>query len=82
VITITAKQLHRETKTVLNQLEKGETLVITRNGRTIGRLVPLTVPKSRSWADIMGEVWQAQKRVKVADRVLNPVVQERQCRRR
>ena len=82
VSTITAKQLHQETKAVLNQLEKGETLVITRNGRTIGRIEPLTVPKSRDWAEIMGEVWQAQKGVKAADRVPNPVLQERQRRRR
>jgi antitoxin (DNA-binding transcriptional repressor) of toxin-antitoxin stability system len=80
--TITAKQLHQETKMVLNQLEKGETLVITRNGRTIGRIEPLTVPQSRGWADIMGEVWQAQRTVKTADRVLNPVLSERQRRRR
>ena len=67
---------------VLNQLEKGETLVITRNGRTIGRIEPLTVPKSRGWADIMGEVWRAQKSVKPAEHVSNPVLQERQRRRR
>jgi antitoxin (DNA-binding transcriptional repressor) of toxin-antitoxin stability system len=79
---ITAKQLHQETKSVLNQLEQGETLVITRNGRTIGRLEPLVAPKSRGWADIMGEVWRAQKTVKASDRVPNPVLQERQRRRR
>jgi antitoxin (DNA-binding transcriptional repressor) of toxin-antitoxin stability system len=82
VSTITAKQLHQETKSVLNQLEQGESLVITRNGRTIGRIEPLTVPKSRGWADIMGEVWQAQKSVKAADRQPNPMLQERQRRRR
>jgi antitoxin (DNA-binding transcriptional repressor) of toxin-antitoxin stability system len=82
VSTITAKQLHLETKSVLNQLEQGESLVITRHGRTIGRIEPLSVPKSRGWADIMGEVWRAQKSVKTADRVANPVLQERQRRRR
>jgi len=82
VSTITAKQLHQETKTVLNQLEQGETLVITRNGRTIGRIEPLAAPKSRGWADIMGEVWRVQKTVKSADRVPNTVLQERQRRRR
>ena len=80
--TITAKHLHQKTKAVLNQLEQGESLVITRNGRTIGRIEPLTVPKSAGWNDIMGEVWQAQKTVKTADRVPNPVLQERQRRRR
>lgn len=82
VSTITAKHLHQKTKAVLNQLEQGESLVITRNGRTIGRIEPLTAPKSAGWADIMGEVWQAQKSIKRADRVRNPVLQERQRRRR
>jgi antitoxin (DNA-binding transcriptional repressor) of toxin-antitoxin stability system len=82
VSTSTAKQLHQETRAVLNQLEQGESLVITRNGRTIGRIEPLSVPKSRGWADIMGEVWRAQKSVKGADRLPNPILQERQRRRR
>jgi antitoxin (DNA-binding transcriptional repressor) of toxin-antitoxin stability system len=42
VSTITAKELHLKTKAVLNQLEEGETLLITRHGRPIGRIEPLT----------------------------------------
>ena len=80
--TITAKQLHQETKAVLNQLEQGESLVITRNGRAIGRIEPMTAAAQPGWSDIMGEVWRAQKSVKAADRVPNPVLQERQRRRR
>ena len=80
---ITAKQLHQETKAVLNQLEQGESLLITRNGRTIGRMEPLAVTAEPSgWDDIMAEVWQAQKSVQPKDRVPNPVLQERQRRRR
>jgi antitoxin (DNA-binding transcriptional repressor) of toxin-antitoxin stability system len=82
VSTITAKQLHQETKAVLNQLEQGESLVITRNGRTIGRIEPVATPRKPGWRDIMSEVWRAQKRVKGADRVPNPVLEERQRRRR
>jgi len=80
--TITAKQLHQETKAVLNQLEQGESLLITRNGRTIGRIEPLAATKQPGWNDIMAEVWQAQKGIKSSDRVSNPVLQERQRRRR
>ena len=80
--TITAKHLHQKTKAVLNQLEQGESLLITRNGRTIGRIEPLTVPKSAGWGDIMGEVWQVQQTVKAAERMRNPVLRERQRRRR
>jgi len=79
---ITAKQLHQETKEVLNQLEQGESLLITRNGRTIGRMEPLAAAAPAGWPEIMGEVWEAQNGVKPADRVPNPVLQERQRRRR
>jgi len=82
VSTITAKQLHQDTKTVLNQLEQGESLLITRNGRTIGRIEPLAAPEPPDWNDIMAEVWRAQKSVKSSNRVPNPVLQERQRRRR
>ena len=80
--TITAKQLHQETKAVLNQLEQGESLVITRNGRAIGRIEPLDVAAPPDWEEIMGEVWREQKTVKAARRVPNPVLLERQRRRR
>jgi antitoxin (DNA-binding transcriptional repressor) of toxin-antitoxin stability system len=82
VSIITAKQLHQETKAVLNQLEKGESLLITRNGRTIGRIEPLAAGGPPGWSDIMAEVWRAQKSVQSRDRVSNPVLQERQRRRR
>jgi antitoxin (DNA-binding transcriptional repressor) of toxin-antitoxin stability system len=79
---ITAKQLHQETKAVLNQLERGESLLITRNGRTIGRIEPVAPGKEADWSEIMGEVWRAQKSLKPGKRVPNPVLQERQQRRR
>jgi antitoxin (DNA-binding transcriptional repressor) of toxin-antitoxin stability system len=80
--TITAKQLHQKTRAVLNQLEDGESLVITRNGRTIGKIEPLAASKRPGWEAIMNEVWDAQKKVKSADRERNPVLRERQRRRR
>jgi antitoxin (DNA-binding transcriptional repressor) of toxin-antitoxin stability system len=79
---ITAKQLHQETKSVLNQLEQGESLLITRNGRTIGRIEPMADSGQPGWTDILAEVWSAQKSVRPSDRVPNPVLQERQRRRR
>lgn len=80
--TITAKQLHQETKAVLNQLEQGESLLITRNGRTIGRIEPVASAEPPGWSEIMAEVWRAQKSIKPAERTPNPVLQERQRRRR
>jgi antitoxin (DNA-binding transcriptional repressor) of toxin-antitoxin stability system len=82
VSIITAKQLHQQTKAVLNQLEQGDSLVITRNGRTIGRIEPMVAAEEPGWPDIMAEVWRAQKDVRSSDRVPNPVLQERQRRRR
>jgi len=82
MITITAKELRLNTKAVLDRLEQGETLVITRNGRTIGRIEPLKAAKFGDWAEIMGDVWRAQKSIRLADRVPNRVLVERQRRRR
>ena len=73
---------HQKTKADLNQLEQGESLVITRHGRASGRIEPLVAAAQSGWPQIMGEVWREQKRVKAADRVPNPVLQERQRRRR
>ena len=52
------------------------------NGRAIGRLEPLDVAAPPGWEEIMGEVWREQKSVKAAHRVPNPVLRERQRRRR
>lgn len=79
---VTAKQLHQQTSAVLDQLEQGETLVITRNGRTIGRIEPVASADSGQWPEIMAEVWQAQESIKPTDLVANPVLQERHRRRR
>ncbi len=54
----------------------------TWNGRAIGRIEPMTAAEQPGWNDIMAEVWRAQKTVKAADRVPNPVLHERQRRRR
>ncbi len=80
--TITARQLHLETKTILDQLEKGEPVIITRNGLPIARLEPLAPSGLPAWDEVMREVWLAQKRVKVSERTRNPVLAERQRRRR
>ena len=73
---------HRKTKAVLNQLGHDESLVITRNGQAIGRSEPRVAAGQPGWDQIMGEVWREQKSVKAARRVPNPVLQERQRRRR
>ncbi len=80
--TVSAKRLHQETKAVLNQLEQGESLLITRNGRTIGRIEPMATPAAPEWEVVMADVWAAQKKVKAAERVPNPVLAERARRRR
>lgn len=80
--TVTSKQLHQETKAVLNQLERGKPLLITRNGRAIARIEPLTAAEKSDWNEVMQDVWEAQKVVKSSERVPNPVLQERARRRR
>jgi antitoxin (DNA-binding transcriptional repressor) of toxin-antitoxin stability system len=80
--TVTAKQLHQETKSILDPLGRGEPMVITRNGRPVARLEPMSSTQPLPWEEVMAEVWQAQAQIKPADRVPNPVLKERKRRRR
>jgi antitoxin (DNA-binding transcriptional repressor) of toxin-antitoxin stability system len=80
--TVTAKQLHLETKRILDKLEEGKPLIITRNGQPVGRLEPIPRVGQPTWDDVMQEVWQAQEGIKPSERTENPVIQERRRRRR
>jgi prevent-host-death family protein len=82
VSSVTAKQLREETSAILDQVEQGESLIITRNGRAIGKLQPVGSSPEPGWEDLMGEVWRAQKDVKKSEFVQNPVLEERRRRRR
>ena len=78
--SITTKQLHHETSAVLDEVERGQSFQVTRKGKIIGRIEPAAKGKSASWKEIMSPVWEAQKRCK--SKVRNPVLEERQTRRR
>jgi hypothetical protein len=49
--------------------------------RNIGRIESHPAAEGREWKDVMHEVWEAQKRVKPAERVPSPVLLERKRRR-
>lgn len=78
--SITTKQLHHETSAVLDEVERGQSFHVTRNGKVIGRIEPATKIEPARWDEIMGPVWQAQKHCK--SKAPNPVIEERQRRRR
>lgn len=80
--TVTVKQLHQNTKLVLDQVEQGETVVVTRSGRPIARLEAVKPGGADSWDEIMSEVWAAQKEISRAQLKKNPVLEERARRRR
>lgn len=80
--TVTVKELHQKTKSVLDQVEQGATLIVTRGGRPIGRLEPVQAYRADSWDEIMRDVWAAQKTIKRSALQKNPVLEERQRRRR
>lgn len=82
VESITAKELHQETKRVLDQLERGRPVVITRNGRVVARLEAITGDEPPQWDELMADVWAAQTKVTANEIVENPVLAERRRRRR
>jgi antitoxin (DNA-binding transcriptional repressor) of toxin-antitoxin stability system len=82
VRTITAKYSQQNTKAVLDLLAQGDSLLLTLHGRTVARMEPVAADKLPGWKVIMAEVWRAQKHIKSSERTANPVLQERQRRRR
>ena len=79
--SVNAKELHYNTGGVLDRIEKGETVLITRHGRVIARAEPAEA-SGEEWGDIMADVWKAGRRIPAVRRTANPVLAERARRRR
>ena len=77
---LNARQLHNETSAVLDEVSKGKTFQIVRNGKVVGTLGPADEPAPSGWDELMEEVWAAQKKARGKTR--NPVLAERERRRR
>ena len=43
--TITQRELRNQSAAIMDRVEAGETLVVTRNGRPVARLVPMDGPR-------------------------------------
>jgi antitoxin (DNA-binding transcriptional repressor) of toxin-antitoxin stability system len=80
--TITAKRLHSQTKAILDWIENGTTVIVTRHGRAIAKLEPISKSNVTDWSDVMNEVWKAQEKLKSTKRLPNGVLAERQRKRR
>jgi antitoxin (DNA-binding transcriptional repressor) of toxin-antitoxin stability system len=75
-----ARQLHNETSAVLDEVAKGKSFDIARNAKIIGTIQPIAEGATEGWDEIMSEVWAARK--KAAGKTRNPVLVERERRRR
>jgi len=80
MLLLTARQLHNQTSAILDEVAKGKSFHISRRGKIIGALQPVQTGARAEWSEIMEQVWAAQ--AKVAHRARNPVLAERQRRRR
>ena len=77
---LNARQLHNETSAVLDEVAKGKSFEIARNGKIIGMIQPIRDHQPEGWDEIMAEAWAAQKRA--TGKTRNPVLAERKRRRR
>ena len=77
---LNARQLHNETSAILDEVSKGKSFQIVRNGKLVGILQPADKATATEWEEIMAEVWAAQKQAR--GQTPNPVLAERQRRRR
>ena len=77
---LNARKLHNETSAVLDEVAKGNSFDIARNGKVIGKLSPAKDAEPAQWDEIMADVWAGQKKARGKTR--NPVLAERERRRR
>ena len=77
---LNARQLHNETSAILDEVSKGKSFQIIRNGKLVGTLQPAEEVPASDWDEIMQEVWAAQRKARV--KTPNPVLAERARRRR
>lgn len=77
---LNARQLHNETSAILDEVSKGKSFQIIRNGKLIGTLQPAQQQEATGWEEIMSEVWAGQKEAR--GQTPNPVLAERARRRR
>lgn len=49
---VPVRELQREIRSILDRVEKGESLEITRRGRPVARLVPARPTRVEAWPDL------------------------------
>ncbi len=78
VISITSKELHEQTGTVLDRVKQGQRFRVLRGGEADALLVPATEQIDPPWEEIMAEVRRARTQGKPARP--NPILAERRKR--
>ena len=61
------RELQREFREILDRVEQGESVEITRRGRPVARLVPPTIATAEPWPDLA-----ARARGVLGDRRITP----------
>lgn len=64
---VPARELQREIKSILDRVEKGESVQITRRGRPVARLVPTKPLRTQPWPDLAARANSVLK-----DRLIQP----------
>ena len=49
---VAVRELQREIRAILERVEKGESLELTRRGRPVARLVPAPPVRAEAWPDL------------------------------
>lgn len=73
--SITSKELHEQTGTLLDRVKQGQRFRVLRGGETDALLVPATDQIDPLWDDIMADVRKARSQGRAPRR--NPILAER-----
>jgi prevent-host-death family protein len=62
---VAVRELQREIRAILDRVESGESIQITRRGRLIARLVPATPAPTEPWPDVAARTRSAMGRRRI-----------------
>lgn len=63
---VPVRELQREIRAILDRVESGESVEITRRGRPVARLVPAKAPRPEPWPDLAARARHVMGRRRVA----------------
>ena len=74
---VQVRELQREIKAILDRVERGESVEITRHGRPVARLIPAKPARPEPWPDLTARARSAMGRRRITPPLSRQLLDDR-----